>query len=330
MSWLPGKKYFEGGICTVTRNMANQVVIVTGSSSGIGLQTVKGLAERNATIVLATRNKAKTEPLMDEIKRETGNANVDFIPLDLIDLKSVKTFAQEFKTKYNHLDVLINNAAITYLRSAKTFTKDGFEESFGTTYIGHYYLTRLLLDTIRKTKNSRIIFSSTKSATKTPLDWEDLNAEKKFSNLAASVQGKRSSLMFASELQRRLESDSVKVVSFHPGWVKTEGRETADNPTLVKIMSKIFGFFMLYFGKNAAQGAQTSLYCTLEDWDKLKKAGYYSDCEEFNYPPQEDLRPENTQKLWDLTDKWIKEKLGDEATFSYEKNISYEKVAIFL
>jgi len=262
---------------------------------------------------MATRNKAKTEPLMDEIKKETGNQNIDFIPLDLTDLKSVKAFAQEFKSRYNQLDVLVNNAAITYLRSARTFTKDGFEESFGTTYVGHYYLTRLLLDNLKKTNNSRIIFSSTKSSTKTPLDWENLNAEKKFSNLAVSVQGKRSSLMFASELQRRLESDSVKVVSLHPGWVKTEGREAADNPTLIKIMGKVFGFFMLYFGKNATQGAQTSLYCALEDWKKLKGAGYYSDCEEFNFPVQEDLKPENTKKLWDLTEKWIKEKLGDDA-----------------
>ncbi len=313
MSWLPGKKYFEGGICTVTRNMANQVVIITGSSSGIGLQTAKGLAARNATIVMATRNKAKTEPLMDEIKKETGNSNIDFIPLDLTDLKSVKAFAQEFKTKYNHLDVLVNNAALTSMKSTPDYTKQGFEQTFGVAYIGHYYLTRLLLDTIRKTDQSRIIFTSTKSVLSTPLTWDNLNSEKKFDGWQAEVQGKRANLMLASELQRRLENDSTRVMSLHPGWVRSEGFDNIDAPLATRIGIQGLKFALKYFGKDTKQGSQTHLFCALQEWNKLKKAGYYSDCEELNFPAQEDLKPENTEKLWDQTEKWIKEKLGDDA-----------------
>jgi len=262
---------------------------------------------------MANRNKAKTEPFMEEIKKETGNQNIDFIPLDLTDLNSVKNFAQEFRSKYDHLDVLVNNAALTSMKPKPDFTKQGFEQTFGVTYIGHYYLTRLLLDPIRKTENSRIIFSSTKSATKKKLTWDNLNSEKKFDGWQAEVQGKRANLMLASELQRRLENDSTKVMSLHPGWVRSESFDSIEAPAFTKIALKGLFFFMKYFGKDTKQGAQTSLYCALQEWNKLKNAGYYSDCEEFNFPAQEDLKPENTQKLWDLTDKWIKEKLGDDA-----------------
>jgi len=313
MSWLPGKRYFDGGICTVTRNMANQVVIVTGSSSGIGRETVKGLAAKNATIVMATRNKTKTQPIMDAIKQETGNQNIHHIPLDLTDLNSVKAFAQEFKSKYNHLDVLVNNAATTSMQSTPNFTKQGFEESFGVSYIGHYYLTRLLLDTIKKTNNSRIIFTSTKSATKNPFNWDNINSVKKYDSWQAEVQAKRANLMLASELQRRLENDSVKVASLHPGWVRSEGFDNLQAPFFTQMALKGLFFAMKYFGKDTRQGAQTNLYCALEDWNKLKGAAYYSDCEEFNYAPQEDLKPENTEKLYNATEKWIKEKLGEDA-----------------
>jgi len=313
MSWLPGKKYFDGGICNVTRNLTNQVVIVTGSSSGIGRETVKGLAAKNATIIMATRNKAKTLPIMDAIKQETGNQNIEHIPLDLTDLNSFKAFAQEFKSKFDHLDMLVNNAGTTSMQSQRSFTKQGFEESFGVSYIGHYYLTCLLLDTIKKTDNSRIIFTSTKSVTKTPFNWDNINSEKKYDSWQAEVRAKRANLMFASELQRKLENDSVKVTSLHPGWVRSEGFNNVQAPFFTKIAIKCLYFALGYFGKDTRQGAQTHLYLALEDWKKLKGAGYYSDCEEFKFAPHEDLKPENTEKLYNLTEKWIKEKLGEDA-----------------
>jgi len=299
----------------VTRNMTNQVVIITGSSSGIGKETAKGLAEKNATVIMATRNKAKTQPIMDAIKQETGNQNVYHIPLDLTDLNSVKAFAQEFKSKYNHLDVLVNNAHTGNFDFTRRLTPQGFEEGFGGAYIGHYYLTRLLLDTIKKTEKSRIIFTSTKSATKTPFAWDNINSEKKYDGWQAEVQAKRANLMFASELQRRLENDSVKVTNLHPGWVRTEGFESliAQSSFWVAMAAKGLYHSLKYFGKDSRQGAQTNLYCALEDWNKIKGGAYYSDCEEFKYAPQEDLKPENTEKLYSLTEKWIKEKLGEDA-----------------
>ena len=109
MSWLPGKKYFEGGVCKIVQDLSNHVIIITGSSSGIGKETVKNLAAQNATIIMATRNQAKTEPLMNQIRRETGNANIEFIPIDLSDLNSVRSFVEKFKHRHNRLDVLINN-----------------------------------------------------------------------------------------------------------------------------------------------------------------------------------------------------------------------------
>ena len=317
LSWLFGKKYFEGGVSKARRDLSNKVVVVTGSSSGIGRETAKGLAAQNATVVMANRNEAKTQPILDDMIKQTGNPNIEFIKLDIADLSSVRDFVKTFKQRHDRLDVLVNNAGIASVGSKPTFTKDGLESQMGGNYLGHFYLTNLLANTLKNTQQSRVINVLTKSCTYKRLNFDDLMSEKKYDAFESLVQSKVATLMFAQELQQRLGETNTKVMSLHPGWVRSEGLENLKNEKDRSFFSKAslsaLSVGLLYFGKDSRQGAQTGIHCSLEDFNKLKSGGFYSDCEEYSYKPTEDLNEQNRRKLWEWSEKIIKEKLGNDA-----------------
>jgi NAD(P)-dependent dehydrogenase (short-subunit alcohol dehydrogenase family) len=164
----------------------NRIAIVTGANSGIGFETAKALAEKDATVILACRNLEKAAQAANQIRQAVGaeskkNAKLEVIQLDLADLNSVREFAKSFHAKYSSLDLLINNAGIMIPPFSKT--KDGFELQFGSNHLGHFALTGLLMPAIRATPKARVVNVSS-SAHRVPpgvLDFENLNAERKYS-----------------------------------------------------------------------------------------------------------------------------------------------------
>src|SRR5688572_8728082 len=128
--------------------------IVTGSNTGIGRITAKELARQGSHVILACRSKDKTQVVLDEIRREVPNANVEYVPLDLGDLASVRACAKELLDRKTPIHGLINNAGLAGQRG---LTKSGFEMQFGTNHLGHYLFTRLLLDQIIASGPARII-----------------------------------------------------------------------------------------------------------------------------------------------------------------------------
>ena len=121
-----------------------RVAIVTGSSSGIGYETARVLAEKNATVIMAVRSLQKGNAAADKILDRHPNAEVKVMELDLANLESVRKFAAEFKNNFSRLDLLINNAAVMMPPYSKT--ADGFELQFGTNHLGHFALTGLLFE----------------------------------------------------------------------------------------------------------------------------------------------------------------------------------------
>ena len=128
-------------------SMQGKVVVVTGSNVGIGLETAVGVAAQGATTVLACRNRAKAEAASHEVTQRTWNDDVHVVPLDLADLASVRTAAEEILSRWDRLDVLVNNAGGTW--SARQETAQGFEYTFGVNHLGHFYLTNVLLPRLR-------------------------------------------------------------------------------------------------------------------------------------------------------------------------------------
>lgn len=130
------------------QDQSGKVVIVTGANRGIGFETAKVLAEKNATVILAVRDLHKGRIAKEKILSNFPTAKVDVMYLDLNDLTTVYTFADEFKGKYHSLAILINNAGI--MSPKLKLTKNGFESQFGVNYLGHFVLTGLLLDLLIK------------------------------------------------------------------------------------------------------------------------------------------------------------------------------------
>ncbi|HET6991490.1 MAG TPA: SDR family oxidoreductase [Bacteroidia bacterium] len=229
--------------------MKNKIILITGGNAGVGKATAIGLAKMGATVIIACRNKEKGAQAVAEIKKESNNPNVDLLMMDLASQKSVRDAVADFKKRYNHLDVLINNAGVFLPK--REVTEDGIEKTFATNYLGHFLLTNLLLDTLKASAPSRIVNVASKTGG-VKMNFDDLMSEKKFSVMGAVGPTKLGLIMFAKELSRQLEGSGVTINALHPGLVKT---------TLLKDT----GFFLRLMFKMIPQvspekGAETSIY----------------------------------------------------------------------
>lgn len=292
---------FFAGVCKISKDLTGQVVIITGGNSGIGKETARALAKMNATIILACRDPKRTLPVVDELKNDTKNHNIEFIQLDLADLNSIKTFTEKFQNKHHQLNILINNAGVT--QPERKLTKDGFERMFGTNHLGHFYLTNLFLEVIEKSAPSRIInVSSSVHNLCRQINWDDIMFERKYDQWGAYAQSKLANNLFTKKLQQKLEGKNVKVVSLHPGSVKT------DIDRYEKWYMATAFFLVKPFFKDAVLGAQTTLHCALEDHEKLEGGMYYSDCKVKKENKLAYIQ-ENADKLWTLSEELIYEAL---------------------
>jgi NAD(P)-dependent dehydrogenase (short-subunit alcohol dehydrogenase family) len=170
--------------------------VVTGANTGLGYETAKALAERGASVVLAVRNVEKGEQAAAGM---TGDVSVQ--ALDLTSLDSVRTAAAALWSRFDRIDLLINNAGVMY--TPKQTTRDGFEMQFGTNHLGHFALTGLLLDLMLPVPGSRVVtVSSTGHRIRAAIHFDDLQWERSYSRVAAYGQSKLANLMSSTELAR--------------------------------------------------------------------------------------------------------------------------------
>lgn len=195
----------------------NKNIVITGASSGVG----KSLAEKGlragAHIVMLNRDAEKTEAVISELKAKTGSENIDFIQTDFSSFESVRKAAESFKSKYDRLDILVNNAATTNADFLKT--KDGIELTFAVNHFAPFLLTNLLLDIIKKSAPARIINIASNAHIK--IDFDNLNGEKKFDPFLAYKYSKMANILFTFELAEKLAGTGVTVNAVHPGVVNT-------------------------------------------------------------------------------------------------------------
>ena len=202
-------------------DQSGKIAIVTGANSGLGYEVTRVLAKNGAHVVMGCRNLEKAEVAFNQIITDDINSSLEIIRLDLSDLASVKDFVSEFSKKHQSLDILCNNAGVMMTPYQKTV--DGFELQLGTNHFGHFALTGLLIDILIKKENSRIVTMSSIAHTMGKMDFDNLNWEKKYGRTKAYGRSKLANLLFAYELQRRLEAKGSKSISIasHPGWTRT-------------------------------------------------------------------------------------------------------------
>ncbi len=203
-------------------NQKGRVAIVTGANTGLGYETALAFVQKEIEVVMACRNAEKAEEAIAKIKKEVPSAKLVFIPIDLMDLASVRTFAAEFLKQYDRLDLLVNNAGIMIPPFQKT--KDGFESQMGVNYFSHFLLTGLLINVLNKTQGSRIVTLSSKAHEGGVINFKDLNSEQSYSKMTAYSQSKLADLLFTQELNRRLKASNKQALSVasHPGVATTE------------------------------------------------------------------------------------------------------------
>jgi len=198
-------------------SQSGRTVIVTGANIGLGYETTIGLAGKGAKVIMACRNRSKADKAKAEIEQKVAGADLDIMILDLNSLTAVRRFAEEYASRYDRLDLLINNAGLMIPPLMRT--EDGFESQMGVNHLGHFLLTNLLFPIIDKTPDSRIVTLSSNAHKRGKIDFENLNAEKEYSRMTAYSMSKLACLIFAYELQRRLEAagNSTIAISAHPG-----------------------------------------------------------------------------------------------------------------
>ena len=244
-------------------DQTGKIVIVTGANSGIGFETARALAKKNATVIMACRDAIKGKAAVSKIRCELPNAKVELMELDLSSQQSIRDFVSVFNKKYNSLHLLINNAGVMIPPYTKTV--DGFELQFGTNHLGHFALTGLLLDVILNTENSRVVTVSSGAHRVGKIHFEDLNWENDYKAWEAYGQSKLANLLFTYELQRKLENMDSKTIAVaaHPGWTGTNLQQH----------SGFIRFLNPFFSQKQEQGALPTLYAaTAMD---VKGSDYY-------------------------------------------------------
>ncbi len=233
--------------------MENKIILITGANSGIGKATATALAEMGAHVVMMSRDEEKGEEARQEVIRISRNNQVDMLQCDLASLEQIRRFAAEFTARYNRLDVLINNAGIYTEKRMETV--DRFEYQIGVNHLGHFLLTRLLLDVLKKSSPSRIINVASAAHFGGKMDFDDLQATRKYSGWKAYAQAKLANILFTYELAHRLAGTGVTANCLHPGFVNSRFAYNREKNKANWMMT-----LMKPFTIEPAVGAETSVY----------------------------------------------------------------------
>ena len=276
----------------MAKDLVGKNYVITGANTGIGRTTAISLTERGAHVILACRSLDKTQPVLDEIKQLGGDA--EFIELDLASFESIRKAADELLAKNIPFHALINNAGLAGKRGT---TKDGFELTFGTNHLGHYLLTRLLLDRLKTSGHARIVNVSSQSHYDAKgIDFDKLRSPtKSVTGLQEYAVSKLANVLFTKELARKLEGTSVTTYAVHPGVVATDVWRKIPGP---------FRWLMKRFMISPQQGATSSLRAATAPELASETGRYYHADGKEKRPAKLADDTELAQTLWQRSAEW--------------------------
>ncbi|MCB2208252.1 MAG: SDR family NAD(P)-dependent oxidoreductase [Bacteroidetes bacterium] len=284
-------------------DLSGKVIIVTGGNSGLGYESVKAFAKKGAEVILTSRSLEKGENAKNEIGKSKGKISV--MQLDLSDLNSIRKFSAKFHENYKQLDVLLNNAGI--MTTPYFLTKDGFEAQMGTNHLGHFALTGLLFDLLKKTTGSRIANVSSSAHKQGKMDFDNLLFEegKGYSPLKSYGRSKLSNLLFTYELQRKLEQNGIHsmAVAAHPGVAQTNLARYLDGKFWFKLLMPVFKLI----SQDQAQGALPQIRASVDP--NVKGGQYYGPHRGMKGDPvivesnAASHNKEDAKRLWEVSEK---------------------------
>ncbi len=272
----------------MTWNIEGKHVLITGGNSGIGKATAEELARRGAQVTITARDPGRGAAAADDINASTG-IMIGVEQLDLASLDSIRAFASRSSDR---LDVLINNAGV--MTGKRLETPDGFEWTFGVNHLGPFLLTNLLL----ADAPSRVITVSSENyrRAKNGLDFDDLQATRRFSSNMAYARSKLANILFTIELDRRLGGSGLAAKALHPGVVGTSFAQGAEGSRLMGMTMRLLRPFLA----TPAQGAATSVHLATASDEEIGRGLYWADGDvKDRLPIASDEAA--ARKLWDIS-----------------------------
>jgi len=278
---------------------ADKVIIITGANSGMGKAISIKIAETGANVVMLCRDKRRGEEALNDVIKKSKSNLVNLMLCDLGSLKSIRDFCEEFKVQYNRLDVLVNNAGV--IIPGRHETSDGFELQFGVNHLGHFLLTNLLLDYLKKSGNSRIVNVSSGAHKIGKIYFDDVNLTKNYTLIRAYAQSKLANILFTYELADKLKGTKVTANCLHPGAVATNmgiNRKTGFGTFITKLLKPFFN--------TPEKGAETTIYLAIsKEVEGISGKYFYKQKEILS--SKRSYNKEDAKKLWELSEKMTKE-----------------------
>jgi NAD(P)-dependent dehydrogenase (short-subunit alcohol dehydrogenase family) len=271
--------------------MAEQIAIVTGGTTGIGIWTVIGLAKRGFRVIMPSRSQERGETAVKVAREHAGSDKIEAMAADLASLKSIKSFVDAFKQRYDRLDVLINNAAV--LAEQRRVTEDGFEEQFAVNHLSYFALTTHLLDLLKASAPTRVVNVSSQLHASGHIDWDNLQSERgAYNGRQVYCNTKLMNVLFTNELARQLSGTQVTANALHPGVLDTNlYRERNKTYTVIN--------------PDAERGADTSLYVATSPAVETVTARYFDNSRE-RQSSAESRDMAAAQRLWTLSADFVK------------------------
>lgn len=300
-------------------DLTGRTAFITGSASGIGTETARAMAARGARVIVPARDPAKGEAAAQAIRAQTGSERIETIACDLGSLASVRACAAEALSRFDSIDLLINNAGVMACPLARTV--DGFEMQFGTNHLGHFLLTNLLMPLIEKGTNRRIVNLSSRGHHFDDVHFDDPNyLHRDYEKWAAYGQAKTANIQFSVGLERRLAARGIRAYAVHPGGIQTNlGRHLTpeDIAALMARMKERSGGEEFVW-KTIPQGAATTCYAATAP-ELEGRGGVY--CEDCHVAPVDDANdsagvrsyavdPAKADRLWTLSEQLVGERFA--------------------
>ncbi len=267
-------------------SMKGKVVLITGSTDGIGKEAARSLAERGATVILHGKTQERVNEAATELRRKVKQGIFHTSVADFTSLQQVSAMANDLIARFPRIDVLINNAGV-YMKQ-RVLTVDGYETTFEVNYLSHFLLTNLLLDVLKQSAPARIIHVSSIAHTNGRIDFDNLQGERMFDGYHAYALSKLALLIFSKELALRLKGTQVTSNALHPGVINT------------KLLQMSFNIY----GASLSLGVQTMMYLATSHDVENVSGKYFVKCKE-TYPSSLVDNSALRTKFWAVSEKLI-------------------------
>ncbi|NML67281.1 SDR family oxidoreductase [Hymenobacter sp. RP-2-7] len=279
-------------------NLQDQLILVTGATSGIGKVTARELARRGAHVIMLARNADKAEQTRQQLIAETGNQQIDTVLADLSNLQQVRDVAAQLHEKYPRLDVLLNNAGLMF-GAERELSADGYEMTLATNHLGPFLLTSLLFDMLQKSEAARIVNVASNAYKFSKPTLDDIQSERDYSPVWEYGTTKLWNIMFTQELAKRLRAHGIgNVVTncLHPGAVATNyGKQTGG---IVGALLELGRPFMI----SPEKGAQTSIFLATDAKAGTSSGGFYDKSKPVAVKSKFNTAA-NNKRLWEMSEQ---------------------------